>query len=220
VEFALDCLKNKLGGQSGGEWTVDLTSALRGDAFRPFATIVAPGALGVAPFAVLLYAHNPPAGAFWDTHPIATGIGLFIGSLAAGLVFEDLGARVEGGIDWVLDKRDPHHLPTWKQYLLLVLSPEPIGQRYLRTLVFRLKFELAVLGSLPAQLVGWLLVLRAQDAPGSAVRACVIAGIVVGVWFLFEAYDSAKTLGDLRGDLAARFGDTAAQHAAAAAKRD
>lgn len=124
--------------------------------------------------------------------------------MAAGLVFENIGARVEEFIDGRLTKADPSHLTTWHVYLLLVLRPEPIGQRYLRTLVFRLKFELGILGSLPAQLLGWVLVLRAQNTLWGWQALTVLAGSVVLAWFYFEALDSAKVLGTLRKALVAR----------------
>ena len=184
---------------------MDVTSALRGDAFRPFATVVAPGALGVAPFAVLLYGYHDAASAFWDTHPIATGMALFIASLAAGFVFENIGARVEALIDRRITKADPSHMEYWQRYLLLAFDPEPVGQRYLRTLLFRMKFELGILGSLPAQLVGWLMLLAAMHAPVYCSVIAVIAFALIAVWFYFEAFDSAQNLSGVRRRLVERF---------------
>jgi hypothetical protein len=177
---------------------MDVTNALRGDAFRPFATLVAPGAFGVLPFAYYFYGRVADARAFWDLHPVATGMALFIGSLAAGLVFENIGARIEVWIDRRIAKVDKAHFEYWQRYLLLVLEPEPIGQRYLRTLLFRMKFELGILGSLPAQALGWLLVLTATGT-SVVVRIAVMAGCaVVAVWFYLEAIDSARNLSVLR----------------------
>ncbi|HKS07260.1 MAG TPA: hypothetical protein VJR92_13215 [Gemmatimonadaceae bacterium] len=184
---------------------MDVTSALRGDAFRPFATIVSPGALGIAPFAMLLYGYNDAASAFWDAHPIATGMALFIASLAAGFVFENIGARVEVMIDRRIAKRDAMHMDYWQRYLLLAFPLEPVGQRYLRTLQFRMKFELGILGSLPAQLVGWLMLLSAMHAAAYTGFLLVVAFVLVAAWFYFEAFDSAQNLSGIRRRLVEAF---------------
>jgi hypothetical protein len=184
---------------------MDLTSTLKGESFRPMATVIAPGALALAPFAALAYS-TPGAGrVFWDTHPVAAGVALFILSLALGLVCENLGSRVESFIDGRLSAKDADHEKNWHAYLLLTFEREPIGQRYLRTILFRLKFELAILGSLPFQVVGWLLLLGFLGAGVSWVLGVVVGGIGVFVWFLFEAYDSAKLPSRTRRDLVGAF---------------
>jgi hypothetical protein len=185
---------------------VDLTSALRGETFRPFATIIAPGAIGLAPWAALLYTASSGGRGFWDSHPIATGVALFIASLAAGLVFENIGARVEAAIDKLLSRKDTDHDATWRRYLLLTFEKEPVGQRYLRTILFRLKFELGVIGSLVVQLPGWFMFLRYHGASPATIAGVMAAGVVVAYWFFREALDSAKLLAGVRKDLVREFG--------------
>jgi len=185
---------------------MELTSVLRGESFRPFATIVAPGAIGLAPWAAFLYSWNGSGRLFWDSHPIATGVVLFIASVAAGLVFENIGARVEESIDRRLTKKDKEHERTWRRYLLLTFDKEPIGQRYLRTILFRLKFELGALGSLFVALPGWFVFLRYQGASSVSLGGTVAIGAVLLYWFYREALESAEVLARLRQDLVTEFG--------------
>jgi hypothetical protein len=63
--------------------------------------------------------------------------------LFVGLVIEDIGARIESWLDNCGDKRtDAKHTKEWYAYLRTAFICEPIGRRYIRTLVTRLKFEL------------------------------------------------------------------------------
>lgn len=188
---------------------MDLTSTLKGDAFRPFATLVAPGAIGLAPWALLAYAAMPEGREFWNAHPLATGIALFILSIAFGLVFENLGARIELGLDALITLKEEDHFEIWKRYLLLTFEHEPIGQRYLRSVLFRMKFELAFLGSLPVQTIGWFLLVRRMGLTGWGC-GIVVAAVVLAVWFTLEAYSSAKILAWVRRDLVGKFGKATA----------
>jgi len=183
------------------------TNTLRGDAFRPFATLVVPGAIGLTPWSVLAYCASPIGRDIWQVHPIATGMGLFVGSLGAGFVFENLGARIELWLDrWIVRSR-PDHLAIWQRYLLLTLQPEPIGQRYLRTILLRFKFELAILASIPFHLFGWVWLASETGAPTVSFVGTIIGFLVLGVWFIAEAVSSGKILGDVRRSLVMRFGD-------------
>src|ERR1700733_7814336 len=70
---------------------------------------------------------------------------LALACIAAGLLVEDIGSRIESRF---LDKRlgtQPGfstHSDEWNQYLRLVFKAEPVGQRYLRAILLRFKFEL------------------------------------------------------------------------------
>ena len=189
---------------------MDLTSTLRGEAFRPMATIIAPGAFGLAPFAALAYSASGIGREFWDAHPIAVGVALFILSIAFGLVFENIGSRVEHWIDKSVARKDPTFDPTWRAYLMLTYEQEPIGQRYLRTILFRLKFELGILGSAPAQGLGWFLVFCAAGASWWYRGGALVGALILIVWFFYEARDSTKVLAELRRDLVAKFGSRTA----------
>lgn len=72
-------------GYDCAERQVDLAAALQVELFRPLATTIAPGALALAPCSALAYSAPGVGREFWDSHPIAIGVGLVILSFALGL---------------------------------------------------------------------------------------------------------------------------------------
>jgi hypothetical protein len=138
---------------------VDLISGFKSELFRPLAILVVPGSFAVAPFALLLAKHNEEIGNFL----ITSGLGFFaiflVVSTAAGLVLENVGARIERGIDWCLNDRYlPRHWDQWGAYLELKTDSEIVANRYLRTVVVRAKFAFAFVPALISFIVGlWLL---------------------------------------------------------------
>lgn len=72
-------------GYDCAERQVDLAAALQGELFRPLATTIAPVTLALAPFSALAYSAPGVGREFWDSHPIAIGVGLVLLSFALGL---------------------------------------------------------------------------------------------------------------------------------------
>jgi hypothetical protein len=69
-----------------------------------------------------------------------TALLLALASIASGLLVEDIGSRIESRwFDKQLVKQPSfsHHDDEWDQYLRLTFSIEPVGQRYLRTILLR-----------------------------------------------------------------------------------
>ncbi len=93
-------------------------------------------------------------------HHTETTLVLALASIAAGLLVEDIGSRIESRF---LDKRlgaQPAfstHSEEWNQYLRLVFKTEPVGQRYLRAILLRFKFELGASIALLSSSIGLLL---------------------------------------------------------------
>jgi hypothetical protein len=74
-----------------------------------------------------------------DSHPGTAGIIMFLIILTAGLISA-----------YVTVKGFEGHFEEWYDYLRLAFAKEPIGHRYLRSLVLRMKFELAMtIASIP-----------------------------------------------------------------------
>jgi hypothetical protein len=72
--------------------------------------------------------------------------------LTAGLIAEDMGARLERAFDNRLCNVHGYerHLEEWYDYLCVAFEREPVGHRYLRSIVLRLKFELGMtIASIP-----------------------------------------------------------------------
>ena len=119
--------------------------------------------------------------------------------LTAGLIVEELGARIESHFDQVVKHRAGYerHLEEWFDYLRLAFEREPIGHRYLRTLVLRLKFELGMaVASVPF----------AFGALGITVPWTVrfftsVCGLVLGTYLCIEAKCSNEKLSELRREM-------------------
>ena len=122
----------------------EIFSAFGSEVFRPLATIVIPGAMVISTWFVVLLQRLPPFRNFAGANHTETALLLALASIASGLLVEDTGSRFES--QW-LDKRlvkQPgfsHHDDEWDQYLRLTFTIEPVGQRYLRTILLRFKFE-------------------------------------------------------------------------------
>lgn len=181
---------------------MDITSALKSEVFRPVATLVVPGALAIGPYIVVAQYYLPTITKFWQDHdgPFVAIVVVLV--LAAGLILEDLGALIEIGVDAIVSKNDPRHQKDWHRYLALKLKDEIIGQRYLRTLVVRLKFELSMAPALTSMFFGlaWIQQIYAPWTTKSFVTLSFFFVVLV-TYLLCEAYLSARNLGSVRRDI-------------------
>lgn len=179
---------------------MDVTSAFKSEIFRPLTTVVIPGSVAVAPYVILVGYYVPVTFKFWDDHPAAVVTVMVIAAIAAGLILDNIGTHIEAKFfDKWLEKRRLGHNAQWREYLGLELKDELIGQRYLRTKVERLKFELAMGPAVVAFAVGlaWLqFVYQMWRWPGfGALFVCLTLGVV---YLLREAYKTARLLSDTR----------------------
>jgi hypothetical protein len=178
---------------------MDFTSAVKSDALRPVSTIVAPGAVAVSPFVVVLGHYVPAVSGFWSEHETAFGFIVALTILIAGFFLEELGALIEVSWDERLSRRYPFHAVVWRVYLQLKLKDDLIGQRYLREILTRMKFELSMGPALLACTVGlnWT-----NEIYGiwSACTMLLISFILLGLagFFLWESYQSAELLSRTR----------------------
>lgn len=175
---------------------MDLTGPLKSEVFRPLATIVVPGAIAVGPWPIILGHYVPQVLTFSEAHPAAFVAMLLICVIAVGLILEDLGAWIEVRWDDSIDRRQPGHKKNWDEYLTLKLQDELVGQRYLRTLVLRMKFELSMAPALVLLVVGlvWInAVYRVWSAWGMLSISLVL--LLIATYLLWESYDSDRNLG-------------------------
>ena len=119
----------------------------------------------------------------------------------AGLVVEDVGARWEVRLDRQADKRsDKSHSSQWFDYLRSAFRAEPIGRRYLRTLVLRLKFELGVAVAMASAAFG-LVWLGLLGLGCWVFLVSELVCVVFMVWGLLEARETHTVLGRTRAEL-------------------
>lgn len=119
-------------------------AAFTSEVFRPLVTLLIPGAIAISTWFIGCVWHFPSLKTLVAGNHAETGLVLVLAMTFAGLVLEDMGARVETHLDNKRDAKTSGHLENWYKYLRTAFQADPIGRRYIRTLVLRLKFELGV----------------------------------------------------------------------------
>lgn len=177
----------------------ELTAAFQSEVFRPIVTLVVPGFFAISTLVVAVWQRFPIIPKLAEQHSgVATTTALLI-VLTCGLVTEDLGARLEAAFDSRLLKQagyEKHH-EEWYEYLRIAFDREPVGHRYLRTLVLRLKFELGMMIASAPFAVGALYL----QAPWRWRIGIFCFALVVLGYFWAEAKSSNKELSKLRREL-------------------
>ncbi len=180
---------------------MDYQDALNREFFRPFATLVAPGATLIAPFCLVALHYYPDLSDLWKASSGSALLALTVLTVAAGLVLEDIGARIEMLWDRKIEYKDGTHKSTWESYLRLVYDPghEPIGQHYLRSIVLRLKFELGFSVALFLSWFGWLWLHIATETFTSCFFVLAsLLWMTSTVYLCWESYTSSWHLHRLR----------------------
>jgi hypothetical protein len=180
---------------------MDVTAPFKSEVLRPITTWVIPGFVAIAPYVVVVGFYVPEAKRFCEAHPSAATVFMLICVLAAGLILENFGASIETALwDRLLDRKYANHLENWDRYLKLRLRDEIIAQRYLKTLVPRMKFELSMA---PALFIFWLgllwlnLIYRVWTVHGFTFLSALL--VLGAFYFLRTSYTSAKVLSRIRG---------------------
>jgi hypothetical protein len=177
----------------------EITAAFQSEVFHPIATLVAPGFFSLSTVAVGVWLRHPTIQKVAEAHPgLATAVAVLV-VLTAGLITEDLGARLEHYFDEGLEKEDGYmqHEEQWYDYLRIAFDKEPVGHRYLKTLVLRLKFELGM------AVASFFFAGGALYIPTLWRWRVVMVGVALLalLFFAYEAKSSNRTLSDLRREL-------------------
>ncbi len=176
-------------------------SAFTTDVFRPLATLLIPGVIGLTSWFLALVWKFPTLKDIVTRNHTDTGFVLLLLTVFAGLVFEDFGARWEVQLDRWADRRtNNEHTKNWLAYLQTSFKSDPIGRRYARALVLRLKFELGVAFAMTSAGLGliWLAVLGLNY---SFVLASGLLCLFFTLWGLVEARETHKVLSKTRAIL-------------------
>jgi hypothetical protein len=179
---------------------MDLTSAFKSEIFRPLVPVVVPGFVAIAPFVIVAGHYIPAIPKFWNDHDSAFVAVFSVIVLAVGLILEGLGAFIESGIlDGTLGKDNPDHAAEWDEYLQLRLKDEMIAQRYLRTVLVHLKFELSMIPALALLLVGLLWIDNIYRVWSDEATLWIIGIVAALIWYLaWQSTQSAGTLARTR----------------------
>ena len=138
---------------------MSVESFLKDEVFQPLATTIVPGALALGPYVLIAAYYVHPVAEFWEAHPNAFVTILAILVIAAGLLCEDLGSEIEvRWLDRKMKNRDAKFQERWDKYLQLVLEDSRVGKKYLKSVLLRFKFELAMIPAVITLTIGltWL----------------------------------------------------------------
>jgi hypothetical protein len=112
-----------------GRTMPNLFSAFTNDVFRPLATLLIPGAIGISTWFIALIWHFPALYDLVTRNRGDSGLLLLLAAIFSGMVFEDLGARWEVQLDnWADARTNNEHTKDWWQYLQTSFKSEPIGR--------------------------------------------------------------------------------------------
>jgi hypothetical protein len=176
---------------------MDPVSGLKAELFRPLTTVLVPGLLAIAPFTAIAFARFPKLEALLSSSLGMSALLLFLGVLS-GMLMEDFGSRIELFL-WRCFSGTPERDEEWAKYLQLKTTDEIVGQRYLKTVHLRLKFELSMVPALIMFAAGGLWY---NDLYGNISQRHIILATLIIInlvfYLLYEANSSIVLLADTR----------------------
>ena len=113
---------------------------------RVLIQLIVPGLLTSFPYLILFFEQRPDIRDFFlgDAKTLFVTFVALV-SLVTGIILEDFGSRIEAHYyDWRHKRKDNEYMTTWTKFLQIAYDKEPVGHRYLRNILFRMKFELSV----------------------------------------------------------------------------
>jgi hypothetical protein len=178
---------------------MDLSAAFKTEVYRPVVTVVIPAVIALTPWMVVVAHAYPKLLSLAATNQGLFAVLCLLLVVATGFLLEDIGSRIEADL-WERLQGDRDDLyEEWHRYLRLAFVTEPQGQKYLGTIVMRLKFELSTSVALFVCASGCV-VLRVNL--GVAIPWFVSSALVaLGVYLLWESYCSSKLLRKVRHEL-------------------
>lgn len=130
-----------------------------------------------------------------------TALCLLLVMLLVGIVIEDLGIHIESWFDQFAERSsNGEHMRNWYDYLRTAYVADPVGRRYIRTVVLRLKFEFGVSLATTLAAVGilWLIWLGVSCR---LLLPFLAISVVFAGFELFEAYTTHKLLAATRKEM-------------------
>ncbi len=177
----------------------DIFSAFGSEVFRPLVTIVIPGAMAITVWFIALLQKFARLRAIADANHTETIFLLTLASIAVGLLVEDFGSRIEKRFDeWLVAKPGfALHRDEWKSYWRVVFKAEPIGQRYLNTILLRFKFELGTAIALLFAATGLLFTTLSLCSALAGMGVALLAAYLL----MEEGRSSHRLLSEIRHEI-------------------
>jgi len=181
---------------------VEFFSALKPDVLRTVTTNVVPGFVGVAPWVGGVFWPVLQQGSFWSQDGVLVPVAITLATivLVAGLVFEDLGSRVE--VFWAdrwIQRDRPEFQRDWAEFLSSRRDEQVIAYGYLRAILNRFKFSLSMVPAVASCFAG-VLVAELMDTGFGVWRSMLLLAGLLALWLvlLCEVRSGARLLADAR----------------------
>jgi hypothetical protein len=165
----------------------ELLAGFAAEIFRPVVTLLIPGFWMLAPWTIALFFHHPIGWIFAAKHREGSGLVFVVIATALGMILEDLGVRLE---QFFFERHTKKDYTNWYAYLALAPEREPIGLRYIRTVVLRMKFELGMGLAGPAVIAG----IVCNPISLHLKSALIFLVFLLTIYFLYESSCSVVVL--------------------------
>ena len=171
---------------------------------RVFIQLIVPGIISIFPYCIFIHTVFPKEINYLLENTTVFVTGVFIVSLVIGMILENIGSAIEVNIyDKKNSKNNTKYYEIWEKYLLLKFDGgEPVGLRYIRNVLLRMKFELSFgLSLLPATFGLFILNSRINfiDSIFYQVIFFLVTPLILSFYVLFyEGYNSSLILANTR----------------------
>lgn len=179
---------------------------------RVIIQLVIPGLVAFLPWFIFFINHHVSLNNYLSQNAPITITTVTVVSLIVGLFLENFGGRIEIlWFDRMNLKSDPEYKIIWDKYLVLdYQNSEPVGQRYLRNILLRMKFELSLGIAILFMIIGLFVLQNDTVIIESTFWRRVILYLLPFLTSLYllcvEARSSSKVLARTRKLLVEKFG--------------
>lgn len=184
---------------SSGAIGKDVPGVLNSEVLRVITGVFLPGATAISSWTVFTLWKYPKLLQLAERNGGEAVFVFVLASIAAGMILEDVGARIETAYDDMCPNRE-QHLHAWNYYLRTAFVAEPIGRRYAKSMVARLKFELGMAISLAVNAVGTMS-LRYFGLPCGRLALFATSQAMVAGYLLWESKATHRALHNVRVEL-------------------
>lgn len=165
--------------------------------------ILIPGMLAATPFLYLLLDTLPPLKLYLINNQTVLITTFTLLGVAAGMIVDNIGGRFElHVIDKSLKNEFPLLKNDWEKFLCITYEHEPVGHRYLRNMLFRMKFELSTGVALIPMSIGTAIIAYRFGFFANSFWWTILSltvQLLISSYLLFiEAKSSAKILAKTR----------------------
>lgn len=171
----------------------ELLTGFGTDIFRPVVALLLPGIWALAPWTAFIFLNHPALWKFANNHPDSSILVFVVASITVGLIFEDVGARIEA----LSFKFHGFTNDNWNHYLQRKDHERCIGTGYIRSLVSRMKFELDMSAAGPFALIGMLVL----PINGCLKVILFVMVTTITCYLMFEGHATVRQLEDVRKTL-------------------